>query len=142
VSGGGCVECDRARALEWRAANTEKARKRSQEGARKYRAGNPEKYRERKREWRAANPEKVREHQRRWLAANKDKIGKPAAWPAHDEGIATDKAAIRDRLGRPRSWAADMWAGKWLECRVWEEAPSVAAPHRPFGVGVAPQSRA
>jgi hypothetical protein len=22
----------------------------------------------------------------------------------------------------------DMWAGKWLECRVWEEAPSVAAP--------------
>ena len=39
---------------------------------------------------------------------------------------ATDKAAIRDRLGRPRSWAADMWAGKWLECRVWEEA--VPAP--------------
>ena len=41
---------------------------------------------------------------------------------------ATDKAAIQDRLGRPRSWAADMWAGKWLECRVWEEpvtAPTV-----------------
>jgi hypothetical protein len=56
VSGGGCVECDRARALEWRAANTEKARKRSREGARKYRAANPEKDRERKREWRAANP--------------------------------------------------------------------------------------
>jgi hypothetical protein len=34
---------------------------------------------------------------------------------------ATDKAAIRERLSRPRSWAADMWAGKWLECRVWEE---------------------
>jgi hypothetical protein len=31
---------------------------------------------------------------------------------------ATDKAAIRNRLSRPRSWAADMWAGKWLECRV------------------------
>jgi hypothetical protein len=40
---------------------------------------------------------------------------------------ATDKAAIRDRLSRPRSWAADMWAGKWLECRVWEE-PVPAAP--------------
>ena len=37
-----------------------------------------------------------------------------------------DKAAIRDWLSRPRSWAADMWAGKWLECRVWEEA--VPAP--------------
>jgi hypothetical protein len=42
---------------------------------------------------------------------------------------AADKAAIRERLTRPRSWAADMWAGKWLECRVWEEA--VAAPTRP-----------
>jgi hypothetical protein len=40
---------------------------------------------------------------------------------------ATDKAAIRDRLSRPRSWAADMWAGKWLECRVWEETVSTAA---------------
>jgi hypothetical protein len=43
---------------------------------------------------------------------------------------AADKAAIRDRLGRPRSWAADLWAGKWLECRVWEEAApaTVAVP--------------
>jgi hypothetical protein len=41
---------------------------------------------------------------------------------------AADKAAIQDRLGRPRSWAADMWAGKWLECRVWEEAVPVTAP--------------
>jgi hypothetical protein len=40
---------------------------------------------------------------------------------------ASDKAAIRDRLGRPRSWAADMWAGKWLECRVWEEAEAAPA---------------
>jgi hypothetical protein len=39
---------------------------------------------------------------------------------------AAEKAAIQDRLGRPRSWAADMWAGKWLECRVWEETPPVA----------------
>jgi hypothetical protein len=41
---------------------------------------------------------------------------------------AANKAAIRDRLGRPRSWAADLWAGKWLECRVWEEAVPVTAP--------------
>jgi hypothetical protein len=39
---------------------------------------------------------------------------------------AADKAAIQERLSRPRSWAADMWAGKWLECRVWEETPPVA----------------
>jgi len=46
---------------------------------------------------------------------------------------ATDKAAVRDRLGRPRSWAADMWAGKWLECRVWEEAvPAAARPEQVF----------
>jgi len=38
---------------------------------------------------------------------------------------ATNKAAIQDRLRRPRSWAADMWAGKWLECRVWEEPMAV-----------------
>jgi hypothetical protein len=41
---------------------------------------------------------------------------------------ATDKAAIRDRLGRPRSWTANMWAGKWLACRVWEEAIPAEAP--------------
>jgi hypothetical protein len=42
-----------------------------------------------------------------------------------------DKVAIQDRLGRPRSWAADMWAGKWLECRVWEEAaPAAARPEQ------------
>ena len=40
---------------------------------------------------------------------------------------AANKAAIRDRLSRPRSWAADMWVGKWLECRVWEEAAPAAA---------------
>jgi hypothetical protein len=46
---------------------------------------------------------------------------------------ATDKAAIRERLSRPRSWAADMWAGKWLECRVWEEAvPAAARPEQVF----------
>jgi len=39
---------------------------------------------------------------------------------------AADKAAIQERLSHPRSWAADMWAGKWLECRVWEETPPVA----------------
>src|SRR6516225_5477271 len=46
---------------------------------------------------------------------------------------AADKAAIRKRLSRPRSWAADMWAGKWLECRVWEEAvPAAARPEQVF----------
>ena len=72
VSGNGCVECDRARALERRVANLERARDRERAAAYKYRAANPEKDRERKRKWRAANPEKAREHQRRWLA----KIGK------------------------------------------------------------------
>jgi hypothetical protein len=46
---------------------------------------------------------------------------------------ASDKAAIRARLAQPRTWAADMWAGKWLECRVWEEA---AAANRPAQVWV------
>jgi hypothetical protein len=43
---------------------------------------------------------------------------------------AAEKTAIQERLSHPRSWAADMWAGKWLECRVWEEAEAVpvAAP--------------
>jgi hypothetical protein len=45
---------------------------------------------------------------------------------------AADKAAIRIRLGRPRSWAADMWAGKWLECRVWEEAGPAERPAQVF----------
>jgi hypothetical protein len=46
---------------------------------------------------------------------------------------ATDKVAIRDRLGRPRSWATDMWAGKWLECRVWEETvPAAVRPEQVF----------
>jgi hypothetical protein len=40
---------------------------------------------------------------------------------------AAEKAAIQERLSHPRSWAADMWAGKWLECRIWEETPPVAA---------------
>jgi hypothetical protein len=46
-----------------------------------------------------------------------------------------DKAAIRDRLTRPRSWAADMWAGKWLECRVWEE-PVTTSTSRPAQVHI------
>ena len=73
VSSCGCVECDRAHALEWRVANLEKVRERSREGGRKYRAANPQKDRERKRKWRAANPEKAREHRRRWRAANPKK---------------------------------------------------------------------
>jgi hypothetical protein len=40
---------------------------------------------------------------------------------------AAEKAAIQERLSHPRSWAADMWAGKWLECRIWEETPPAAA---------------
>jgi hypothetical protein len=45
-----------------------------------------------------------------------------------------DKAAIRDRLRGPRSWAPDMWAGKWLECRVWEEPE--APTNRPAQVHI------
>ena len=46
----------------------------------------------------------------------------------------SDKAAIQDRLSRPRSWAPDMWAGKWLECRVWEEPE--APTNRPAQVHI------
>jgi hypothetical protein len=50
---------------------------------------------------------------------------------------AAEKAAIQERLSHPRSWAADMWAGKWLECRVWEEAaPVTASANRPAQVFV------
>jgi hypothetical protein len=45
---------------------------------------------------------------------------------------AAEKAAIQERLSRPRSWAADMWAGKWLECRVWEEAAPADRPAQVF----------
>jgi hypothetical protein len=46
VSSHGCTECDRARALKWRAANLEKARERDRERARKHRAADPERARE------------------------------------------------------------------------------------------------
>jgi hypothetical protein len=61
VSTYACVECDRTRAPERRAANL-----REQE-------------RERARKYRAADPEKAREYQRMWRAANKDKIGERRA---------------------------------------------------------------
>jgi hypothetical protein len=38
-------------------------------------------------------------------------------------------------MDRPRSCAADMWVGKWLECRVWEE-PVEAARVRPERVHI------
>jgi hypothetical protein len=60
-----CMECDRAQALDWRAANLEKAREAGREHSRKYQA---------------AHQEKRREYQRRWRAANKDKIN--AQWRA------------------------------------------------------------
>jgi hypothetical protein len=61
VGSRGCVECDRAHALEWRVANVEKARERSREDNRKYRAANPQKDQERKRKWDAANKDKINE---------------------------------------------------------------------------------
>ena len=73
VSSRGCVECDRARALEWRVAQKDRERKR------KWRAANPEKAREHRRRWRAANLKKAREYQRLWRAANKGKINRQAA---------------------------------------------------------------
>jgi hypothetical protein len=42
---------------------------------------------------------------------------------------AADKAAIRDWLGGPRTWSRDLWAGKWLECRVWEEPVTAPTIH-------------
>jgi hypothetical protein len=69
-----CMECDRARAPEWRAANLEKAREREREGTRKRRAADPERTRENWRRWRAANLEKAREKDRLRYAKNKDKI--------------------------------------------------------------------
>jgi hypothetical protein len=96
VSSRGCVECDRARALEWRVANREMARERSREGGRKYRAANPQKDRERKRKWRAANPEKAREHRRRWRAANLKKAREyQRLWRAANKGKINRQAAQR-----------------------------------------------
>jgi hypothetical protein len=95
VSSRGCVECDRARALEWRVANREMARERSREGGRKYRAANPQD-RERKRKWRAANPEKAREHRRRWRAANLKKAREyQRLWRAANKGKINRQAAQR-----------------------------------------------
>jgi hypothetical protein len=84
VSSHKCMECERARALAWRAANLEKAREKERERARKHRAADPQRVRENWRRWRAANLEKARERDRERnlgqqaakRAANKDKISK------------------------------------------------------------------
>ena len=94
VSSHECMECDRARALEWRAANLEKARERERERARKHRAADPERVRENWRRWRAANlelaRERDRERKRLHYAKNKDRILSQRA---------AKRAATRKRLG-------------------------------------------
>ena len=57
-----CKQCKAEQFRKYRAANPEKYR----ELFRKYRAANPEKCRERSRKYRAANPEKTREYNRKY----------------------------------------------------------------------------
>jgi hypothetical protein len=83
VSSHGCMECDRVRSLEWRAANLEKAREKDRKRARKHRAADPERARERGRRWWAANLELAREGDRKrkrlHYAKNQDRIRERAA---------------------------------------------------------------
>ena len=64
-----CKQCKAEQSRKYRAANPEKYR----EQFRKYRAANPEKCREQFRKYRAANPEKYRERSRKYRAANPEK---------------------------------------------------------------------
>jgi hypothetical protein len=110
VSSHGCMECDRARSLEWRAANLEKAREKDRERARKHRATDPERARERGRKWRAANlklaREGDRERKRLHYAKNKDRIlSERAAKRAADPEKAREyqrmwRAANKDKISK------------------------------------------
>ena len=79
VSSHGCMECDRARALKWRAANLELAREGDRERKRLHYAKNKDRILSERAAKRAADPEKAREYLRVWRAANKDKISKRQA---------------------------------------------------------------
>ena len=61
VTSEGCVACHRQQARKYRAANLEKVREKEREYGRKRRATNPGRVKEVSRAWRAANLEKVRE---------------------------------------------------------------------------------
>ena len=73
------MECDRARALKWRAANLELAREGDRERKRLHYAKNKDRILSERAAKRAADPEKAREYLRVWRAANKDKISKRQA---------------------------------------------------------------
>ena len=120
VSSHGCMECDRARAIEWRAANLEKAREGDRERARKHRAADPERAREKGRRWRAANLELAREgdreRKRLHYAKNKDRIlSERAAKRVADPEKAREylrvwRAANKDKISKRQ--AAQRRAGR------------------------------
>ena len=106
MSGGRCTACRR----EWRAANLEKVKERDRERARRCRAADPERARERGRKWRAANLELAREgdreRKRLHYAKNKDRIlSERAAKRAADPEKAREylrvwRAANKDKISK------------------------------------------
>lgn len=67
-------EAARAYRKKWREENKEKVRKQDRELKRKYRAANPEKYRQDTRKWREENKEKWQAYMKKWCEENKEKI--------------------------------------------------------------------
>ncbi len=90
----GCVECQRAADIAWRAANPDKSRAvyatyraKTQEKRAAYRAENRERISEYAAAWRTANRERCREYEAAWRAANPEK----------------DMAKARNRRARKRN---------------------------------------
>ncbi|QJB21902.1 glycolate dehydrogenase [Xanthomonas phage FoX3] len=106
VSGGGCVECTRANAAAWYAANADRHRA----NAAAWRAENPERQRANVAAWRAANPERKRANVAAWRAANPEKASAhwsnrrarkaaaiPADWSDFDQFVMEEAAAACKR---------------------------------------------
>jgi hypothetical protein len=106
VNDGGCIECSRAKAVAWRAANYEKEQARTAA----YSKAHVEERRKAKNARRAADPERSREEQRAWRAANPDH---GTAWYAkHRERITATNAEKR---------AANR-EGERLKRKAWRDA--------------------
>ena len=73
----------------------------SREASRKWRAANPEKYKEYLRKWRAANPEKVKEYNRKYTLANPEKNKEASRkWRAKDPEKARKYNTQKNRIWR------------------------------------------
>ncbi|QJB22030.1 endonuclease VII [Xanthomonas phage FoX5] len=106
VSSGGCVECARAYAAAWYAANPERHRA----NAAAWRAANPERQRAYDAAWQAANPELKRATAAAWRAENPEKVAAnvaarramklaaiPADWSDFDAFVMEEAAAACKR---------------------------------------------